>query len=107
MLVPFFLFNRAFSFLLFAGSMRASSRVDGTCCDLTTRRNEECNVEGVPLDVVVRDVSRFARLADISGLHERSRIHRTGVRAFMSGLRILRTAGRKPKEGYKATTRPF
>lgn len=65
--------------LVFAGSVRAASGISGAAVIATARREARNHEVGIPQHVIVGDVSELARLADLSGLHERAGIRGAGV----------------------------
>lgn len=86
--------------------MRAAGSASRTSTVVTARRDTGHHEVWFPESVIFGDVSKSARLADLSGLHERAGIRGTGVRTPTPWTSILRVARRKPKKGYQATTRP-
>lgn len=90
----------------FAGAVRAASSASRTSTVVTAGRDTGHHEARFPENVNFGDVSKFTRLVDLSGLHERAGIRGTGVRTPTPWTSILRVARRKPKKGYQATTRP-
>lgn len=66
--------------IVFAGSVRAASGNSGAAVIVTARRDARHHDVGIPRrNVIVGDVPELARLADLSGLHERAGIRGAGV----------------------------
>lgn len=90
----------------FTGAVRAASSASRTSTVVTAGRDTGHHEARFPENVNFGDVSKFTRLVNLSGLHERAGIRGTSVRTPTPWTSILRVARRKPKKGYQATTRP-